>query len=144
MARNLAERFDEVKVGDFLGEGTYRVTKVEIARFAKLLGYEDPVYFDEDYASQTEYGGIITPPGMIFIYGLKLGWELKQYPPGSIRMGDDNEFFLPARPGDELTTRITVSDKFIKKERKFLKAKLETVNKKKEKVCTVDFTCIIP
>ena len=125
MTKNLSERFDEVKVGDFLGEGTYTVTKEEIARFAKLLGYEDPVYFDEGVARKTEYGGIITPPGMLFIYGLKLGWELKQYPPGSIRMGDDNEFFSPARPGDILKTMITVSDKFIRKERKFLKAKLE-------------------
>ncbi len=144
MAKNLSEKFDEVKVGDFLGEGTYKVTKEEIARFAKLLGYDDPIYFNEEYAKKTEYGGIITPPGMILVYGLYLDADLNQYPAGSVRMGDENEFFSPARPGDILKTTVTVSDRFVKKGRKFIKAKVETRNQKDEQICIVDYTCIIP
>jgi acyl dehydratase len=136
--------FEEIVPGMYLGEGTYQVTREAIARFARLLNYDDPIYFDEDHARRTSYGGIITPPGMLFIYGLKLGWELKLYPPGAIRMGDDNTYYTPAHPGDVLTTTITVSERFERKQRKFLKIKLETTNQRQEPVCTVDFTTIIP
>lgn len=140
--------FDKIEVGKFLGEKTYTVTKEDIARFAKLLGYTDPLYFDEAYAKKTEFGGIIAPPGMIFIYQLIATVDMvaafEYFPPGSIRMGDDNEFFNPARPGDTLTLKVTISDKFIKKERKFLKARVDATNQKKEKVCTVEFACIVP
>ena len=144
-SRTLSEMpFDEIETGMNLGQGTYEVTAANIARFARLLGYEDPVYFDEAHAASSEFGSIITPPGMLFLYGLKLGWELNLYPPGAIRMGDDNTFHNPAHPGDILTTSITVRDRFVRKERKFLQIALETVNQDRLPVCTVVFTVIIP
>ncbi len=136
--------FAQIEVGKLWGEAPYPVTKEEIARFAKLLGYDDPIYFDEEYAKKTEYGDIIAPPGMIFIFQLIATRKLKLFPPGTIRMGDDNEFFNPVRAGDVLKLRVTLSDKFVKKERKFVKARVDAVNQKDEKVCTVEYACIIP
>ena len=145
MHRNLSNiPFDELAVGMFLGEGTFEITKDLIVRFARLMGYDDPVYLDREYARKTPYGDIITPPGMIFVYSLRLGWDLKVFPPGSIRMGDDNIFYQPAKPGDVLKTTLHISDRFIKKERKFVKMKLDTVNQTNNKICTVEFVAIIP
>lgn len=145
MEKNLSEiPFDDIEVGRILTSGTYELTKELITRFAELLGYDDPVYHDEEYAGKTEFGKIIAPPGMVFIYSLKVGTDSNVAAPGSIRMGDKIEFFRPGLMGDVLTTTLKVSDKFIKKERKFVELLFETVNQNGEKIVDLEFTAIIP
>ena len=134
--------FDQIEVGQFLGRKTHTVTKEEIARSAKLLGYKNPVYSDEEYAKNSEFGGIVAPPGMIFIYQLLAAVD--PFQPGTIRAGDDNAFYALARPGDVITMNVSISDKFTRKERKFVKALVEGTNQNDEKVFKVEVTFIVP
>jgi len=81
---------------------------------------------------------------MCLTYGLRLGWEEDVFPPGAIRMGDENVYGVPARAGDTLTTVLTIVDRFVRKERKFLKYEMVTSNQRGQRVCTVAFTAIVP
>ncbi len=38
------------------------VTRTEIRRFIQAVMDEDPLYFDEEYARKTRFGGVVAPP----------------------------------------------------------------------------------
>ena len=117
-----------------LCEGSYDVTAAEIEKFRRLMGYPET----PDGAAP------VAPPSMGLIYGLRLGWEQSVFPPGAIRMGDDDVFGVPAVPGDHLVTQLVVTEKFERKNRKFLKYQMSTRNQDGALVCSVAFTAIVP
>lgn len=138
MTVNPLTTFEGAVIGREVCEGRITVTQADIDGFCDLLGYDDPAY----RADAT--GGPIAPPSMGLTYGLRLGWEENVFPPGAIRMGDENVHGIPARPGDVLTTVLTIRDKFERKGRKFLKYEMITRNQTGEMVCCVSFTAIVP
>lgn len=103
------------------------VGKSGIRAFAQAQGDMNPLYFDENYASETRYGGIIAPPTLVCEtlqymvgevddtggaaerFGLPVGME--------IRAANDYEFFQPLRPDDVLTAHWTVMDVYEKRGR---------------------------
>lgn len=130
--------YDGAVLGKPVCEGRIRVAQADIDRFCALLGYDDPVY-RADAA-----GGAIAPTSMGLTYGLRLGWEENVFPPGAIRTNDENTYGVPARPGDDLVTVLTIVDRFERKMRKFLKYEMVTQNQAGELVCSVAFTAIVP
>lgn len=96
------------------------VTREHIQRFAISVGDLNPLYFDEEYARQAGYQGIMAPPTYLTAV---LGWEAgppeaelradgTAYAdaaliplPGARLMGggQDLEFIQPVCPGDEVT-----------------------------------------
>ena len=48
----------------------WEVERGAIKRFAEAVGDPNPLYFDEEYAKGTRYGGIVAPPGF-------WGWRVK-------------------------------------------------------------------
>jgi acyl dehydratase len=50
-----------VKVGE-VRRNEYLVTKRDIKRFAQAIGDSNPLYYDEAFAKQTQFGSIIAPP----------------------------------------------------------------------------------
>ena len=88
------------------------VERGAIRRYADALGNDNPLYYDEEYASKSRYGAIIAPPGFF-------GWSIQSAPSsegiiglmtaminaGFYRILDGGmsyEFYLPVRPGDIL------------------------------------------
>lgn len=48
------------------------VTKTEIRRFIQAVMDEDPLYFDEDYAKTTRFGGVVAPPTLpTVLFGMR-------------------------------------------------------------------------
>lgn len=135
---NAATTFEGAVIGRPVCQGTILVTQDDIDRFCDLLGYDDP-----GYRAGAE-GGAVAPTSMGLTYGLRLGWEEQVFPPGAIRMGDENVYGVTARPGDTLTTVLTIADRFVRKERKFLKYEMVTRNQADDLVCSVTFTAIVP
>jgi hypothetical protein len=126
--------YDTARLNEVLCDGAYKVTADAIERFRRLMGYP-----------QTKTGEQpVAPASMGLIYGLRLGWEHSVFPPGAIRMGDDDVFGVPARAGDELLTQLVIVDKFERKGRKFMKYEMSTRNQRNELVCSVTFTAIVP
>jgi acyl dehydratase len=106
----------------------------EIERFRALMGYAATP------AGQTS----AAPASMGLIHGLRLGWEHRVFPPGAIRMGDEDRFGVTARAGDVLRTELRIVGRFEKKGRRFMSYENRTVNQRGELVCSVTFTAIVP
>ena len=99
--------YDELAVGrsasnvDVIGER-------EIALFASVSGDVNPAHLDPDWAATTPFGGVIAH-GMLsagFISAL-LGTTLPG--PGTIYLDQSLRVRRPVRPGDRLTTTVTVT-----------------------------------
>ena len=95
--------YETAKLGQVLCSGVCEVTADEVQRFRSMLGYPST-------------GDIrLAPSSMGLTYGLRLGWEHSIFPPGVVRMGDDDVFGVPARVGDRLTTTFPSSRNLRKK-----------------------------
>lgn len=96
------------------------VEKGAIRRYADAVGNDNPLYYDEEYARKSRYGGIIAPPGFF-------GWAKQTIPAsegliglmgamieagfaGILDGGMAYDFFLPVRAGDTLVASPKVLD----------------------------------
>lgn len=67
---------DKGMIGLESGESVVEVEKRHIRQFAEAIGDLNPVYIDNDYATNTPYGGIIAPP----TFSVALGGDSKKLP----------------------------------------------------------------
>lgn len=126
------------ELGREIARGRTLLSQAEIDRFCDLMGYDDPAF------RAGAPGGAVAPTSMSLAFGLRLGWEAQVFPPGVIRVGDENTYGVPARAGDTLTTTLVITDRFERKGRRFLTYQMDTANQRQEQVCRVRFTAIIP
>jgi acyl dehydratase len=113
---------DELKqyIGKIDPPHVREVERGSIRRYADAVGNDNPLYFDEEYASESRYGTIIAPPGFF-------GWPMQSVPSsegiiglmtaminaGYYRILDGGmsyECFLPVRAGDILIASPKVKD----------------------------------
>lgn len=126
--------WDTACLNEVLCESRIEVHDDEIARFRALMGYPP-----------SPPGAVaVAPTSMGLTYGLRLGWEHAVFPPGVVRMGDEDRFGVPARAGDTLVTRLRIVDRFERKGRRFLKYEMSTRNQHDALVCEVVFAAIMP
>lgn len=112
---------------------TIEVTKLDIKRFAVATDDLNPLYFDEERAKLSPYGGIIAPP-LFYMAPLTnpvpeselrpdgLPYEGKfPIPPTPLPRlmdgGTEIEFFTPIRAGDTITGRCKITDIYQKEGR---------------------------
>ena len=102
----------------------------DIRRFAVATNDTNRLYFDEEYAKKSGYGGIIAPPSFIFtfFYDQGHGPDAEISEDGLVRSGDGDElrislsvkrvmgagseleFFQPLRPGDVISAKRKILD----------------------------------
>jgi acyl dehydratase len=95
----------------------FKVEEGAIQRYAQAIGDPNPLYNDPDYASKTEYGRLIAPPGFagwpvkagrltekVFAFLVKAG-----APPRLLDGGIEFEFVEPIGAGDVLTATIKIA-----------------------------------
>jgi MaoC dehydratase-like protein len=131
--------FAEMESGWDCGGGTYKITKEEVEKFAKLMG--DP-----------NTGDVNVPVGMIYIFGLRICWDRKVFIDQAIRAGDKITFSKPARVGDTITTKLSIADKKeVKKEKdgkvrinKFLYVDMNATNQNGEKITDIQMSFLLP
>jgi N-terminal half of MaoC dehydratase len=117
-----AERLKR-KIGHQSGPYVQSVEAGGIAKFARAIGETNPIFFDDAYARNTRFGGIIAPPtyASCFITPLLPGemFELDLPPLTKALHSDDiAENDMPIRPGDVLSTVARYADVFIKQGRR--------------------------
>ena len=93
----------------------YKVELEHLQNFAKAIGDDNPLYFDEEFAKNSIHRGIIAPP----TYPIAIGAT-----GGSIDLGLDQRRMLHGeqsfmyekviRPNDELTCQLVISDVYEK------------------------------
>lgn len=64
------------------------VNAAMVRQWCEVMGVENPLYTDEAYASDTEFGGLVAPPAMLQAWCLE-GLHMNNYPPGST---DENPY----------------------------------------------------
>ena len=104
----------KAKVGRYLEPVVFEVEKGAIRRFAEAVDDPNPLYTDEEYARNTPYGGIVSPPGffgwpvrhkvgMETLLGTEAVLNIAGTPKSNVfNAGNECELFLPVRPGDVL------------------------------------------
>ncbi len=130
--------YDGADLGREICRGQIALSQAEIDRFCALMSYDEPAY------RAGAPGGAVAPTSMCLAFGLRLGWEAQVFPPGVIRVGDENTYGVAARAGDVLTTTLVITDRFERKGRRFLTYEMVTTNQRQDLVCRVKFTAIIP
>jgi acyl dehydratase len=101
-------------------EGPDEVNKPMIRHWCEMVEDANPLYTDEEYAGNSEYGGIISPPTMLTTWVYPRWWPplpLDEMDPAigpaqlDVPLGDvpffaassiTGEYLLPMRPGDKI------------------------------------------
>ncbi|MDY0074230.1 MAG: OB-fold domain-containing protein [Thauera sp.] len=64
------------------------VNAAMIRQWCEVMGVDNPLYLDADFAAKSEFGGIVAPPAMLQAWCLE-GLHANNYPPGST---DENPY----------------------------------------------------
>jgi len=112
--------WDQLEPGRVLASRPVTITVEMIQRYARSIGDENPLYFDEAYARGSRFGGLISPPS---IHALLLfactGHDHFMRTPGTVNMGQNWFLQRPVRPGDTITLECRCLDKLIRKGKTF-------------------------
>ena len=89
------------------------IGKATVRKFAAAIGDYNPLYWDEQFAEKSGYGGIIAPPTLIFEVNCDVGDEIDDIDrwqkwfgfSNMQRASNEYEIFQPARPDDVITRR---------------------------------------
>lgn len=111
----MARFFNDLSIGDF-DEYRKTITETDVVLFAGLTGDNNPMHIDEEFASQTRFGGRIAH-GMLTASFLSTVLGMKMPGPGCIYMGQNLRFLKPVHIGDTVTARATVMELFPDKQR---------------------------
>ncbi|ASN06160.1 MaoC family dehydratase N-terminal domain-containing protein [Virgibacillus necropolis] len=89
----------------------FEVEKRHLRKFAEAIGDANPLYFDEEYASNTPYGGLVAPPTFPMAVGAN-GGDLPLELDTRRMLHGEQEFiyYYPIRPGDRLECQMKVAD----------------------------------
>ncbi|ABM56686.1 MaoC domain protein dehydratase [Verminephrobacter eiseniae EF01-2] len=99
----------------------YTLTLDAIQKYCRVVGDLHPLYFDQAYADNSRYQGLIAPPSihilLMFACTPAHDWMRS---PGTVNAGQSWSYHIPARPDDTITLQARALDKFIKKDRLFV------------------------
>jgi len=137
--KNYNERktWDEIVPGELVPTKELTLTKEIIQKFARVIGDMNPLYFDEEYAKKSPYGGLIAPPNIhvvLMFACTDINYWMRE--PGTINAGQSWYYNIPARPGDRIRLVCKALDKFIKKDRLFAIHENVFYNQNDEVICS--------
>ncbi|OZI76399.1 MaoC family dehydratase [Bordetella genomosp. 2] len=114
----------------------YTLTLEAIQKYCRVVGDLHPLYFDEEYARNSPYKGLIAPPAihilLMFACTPADDWMRS---PGTVNAGQSWSYHTPARPGDVIRLQARALDKFIKKGRLFAVHDNVFFNQRDEVIC---------
>ena len=129
--------WEDLEIGDLISTIHWFVTPDDIKKAAESFQDDYPLYFDRDFAKETEWGEIVAPFYFLdasFRWVVFLSRGKMRHKNHTINAHGIFESFLPIRPGDRLVGTMWVDDKYIKRERKFLTWRIEVRNEEGEMV----------
>lgn len=129
--------WDEIIPGEPRATKPFELTKDIIATFAEMMGETNPLYFDEEYAKSTPYGGIVAPPSIhILLMFACTGTDDWMRSPGTINASQSWHYHIPARPGDVISMQGRALDRYIRKGRMFVIHDNIFTNQRDQVICT--------
>ena len=133
--------FNEINIGDTSSYSRV-VTQADINNFAQVTGDKNPVHLSKEFAKTTQFGSTIAHGMLTASYiSTVLG---TQYPgQGTIFLGLDNiKFKAPVKPGDTITTTLTVKTKHDSKP--IVTFECESINQNGDSILTAEATVRAP
>jgi acyl dehydratase len=124
-------RKDPIAVGTILGEREFVVGEEQLTRYVEGIDVRNPWY-----AEDSPYGGPVCPASILFYEPMRF--------PASQEYGRDRpifnargewEFCAPARPGQRLTLRSKVADRWIKRGREYASFEMEVRDETGKLLC---------
>jgi 3-hydroxybutyryl-CoA dehydratase len=133
----LRKVWDEIIPGEPRKTIPYVLTLEAIQKYCRVVGDMHPLYFDEEYAKNSPYKGLIAPPAihilLMFACTPTDDWMRS---PGTVNAGQSWSYNLPARPDDEIRLEARALDKFIKKGRLFVVHDNVFFNQNNQVICS--------
>ncbi len=133
----LRKIWDEIVPGESRRTIPYSLTLEAIQKYCRVVGDLHPLYFDEDYARHSPYGGLIAPPAihilLMFACTPADDWMRS---PGTVNAGQSWSYNKPARPGDLIRLQARALDKFIRNDRLFVVHDNVFFNQHDEVICS--------
>jgi hypothetical protein len=118
--------FDDLEPGQEWGVSTWIVAPDFCSTWEKVIGEKAPAY---GASGNVAYA----PPSLAFIYLTECTQDLMpNRAQGGVHARQELTFGVPIKVGDHLSTRMTVSNKYIKRERRYVEITTETRNQKQE------------
>ena len=129
--------FEDLNVGDLISTIHWFVTPDDIQMAAEAFFDDNPLYYDKDFAKESEWGGIVAPFYFLdatFRWGVFLSRGGYRHANHTINAHGILENFLPIRPGDQVVGKMWVHDKYEKRGKNFLVWRMELRNEEGELV----------
>lgn len=107
----LTEEMRQQSLGVESAPQTMEVERGAIIKFAQAIGDNNPLYIDEVAARESRFGGLIAPPTF-----LRSAVSARPDLPFDVPFervldgGSDWEYFVPVRPGDQITSVSRIED----------------------------------
>lgn len=137
--------WEELEVGEEYETVPFTVTRERILKYVEGTEDFNPVFHDEEAAGKSQFRGMIAPPTIIVpIVFATTPPDMWIKMPGAINPGQKLEFGVPVRPGDTITCKARLIDKYIKRGRKYAIAEGIIRNQRGETVCVWTGGLILP
>jgi acyl dehydratase len=108
----ITSRFwEEFEVGARYPTTSRLITEEDHLQFCRLVGYEVPLFLDEEYARKTPYGGRICPSHLIMSFSTAMTGPLFSDTVLAMVAVERGRFLAPVRPGDTIRTEVEVVEK---------------------------------
>ncbi|HEX2173036.1 MAG TPA: hypothetical protein VHL09_11405 [Dehalococcoidia bacterium] len=127
---------DPIPAGTALGERSFSITEEQMSRYIEGIAANNAWYTQD-----SPYGGPVCPAAILFYEPMRF--------PASQAYGRDRpvfnaraewEFCAPTRPGQQLTLRSKVSDRWVKRGREYATFEMEALDESGKVVCIGRFT----
>ena len=108
--------WDDLEPGETVASHPVKITREIIQRYARSIGDLNPLYFDEEFAKASRFGGLISPPSIhaLFLFACTEHDHFMRTP-GTVNMGQNWWIHEPVRPDDTITLVARCLDKVIRK-----------------------------
>ena len=108
-----------------------QITERDVATFAEISGYKNPLHVDDAYAKQTRFGARIAHGAFTFaLISAALGTELPG--PGTVYMSQSLKFVKPVYLDDTITATVEITA--IRADKGIVTLKTECANQRGEKI----------
>ena len=103
--------WEDFELGQRYPTTSRRITEEDHLQFCRLVGYDVPLFLDEEYAKTTPYGGRICPSHLIMSFSSAMTGRLFRDTVLALVAVEHGKFFGPVRPGDTIRTEVEVVEK---------------------------------
>jgi acyl dehydratase len=100
--------WEDFEIGQRYPTTSRQITEEDHLQFCRIVGYDVPLFLDEEYAKKTPYGGRICPSHLTLSFSTAMTGRLFSDTVIALLALERGKFFEPVRPGDTIRTEVEV------------------------------------